>query len=56
MRKSYLIALLACVSAQCLAEPPDPFENIAQGLNKIGDKRQIKSVMRVLDQTACFSW
>ena len=54
MRKSYLIALLACVSAHCLAEPPDPFENIAQGLNKIGDKRQIKSVMRVLDQTACF--
>jgi hypothetical protein len=54
MRKSYLIALLACVSAHCMAEPADPFENIAQGLNKVGDKKQIKSIMRVRDQTACF--
>ena len=54
MRNTLLLSILALASMASRAELPDPFADIGAGLSKVGDKKVIKSVMRVRDQPSCF--
>lgn len=54
MLPKLLICSLAIISFTCHADQPDPFDNLADGLHKVGDKKTIKSIMRVKDQKSCF--